>query len=97
MIVEFKSFMKRKVRGTNIELGQTLFAVAKNDYFFYWCYSDKATAEAIDRKLTGPTSQVDREANWRRDLRELRPTDTKIETKSVSEKRPEDPAGYPKP
>ena len=82
MIIEHESTRDRKVRGTDIRKGQMLYAIAKMvsgfRLYFIWTYSDKAMAEYIDSKLDGPTSEVDRQANWRVALQDLTPTSRKL-------------------
>ena len=82
MIVEFKAFLPRKVRGTNVAAGDTLYAVRKAGLFFIWAYADREMAEYIDgrAKLEG---QADTSANWRRNLRDLVVTGRTLESKKV--------------
>ena len=70
MIVEFKAFRPRKVRGTDVVEGQTLYAVWKHGLLFIWAYADREMAEYIDGRAK-PESENDIAANWRRNLRDL--------------------------
>lgn len=82
MIITHISSRDRKVRGTDIKTGDTLYAIEKIfdgfRLYFIWAYSDKAMAEYIDSKLDGPTSQADRQANWRVSLTALTPTGKRL-------------------
>lgn len=77
MIVKYKATKARHVRGTDVKVGQDLYAVRKGNLYFIWSYSDKAMAEWIDRKINGPETETDRLANWRRTTGELTPSDQK--------------------
>lgn len=77
MIQAYQARVARKVRGTSVTEGQTLYAVRKAGLFFIWSYSDKTFAEAMDAKLEGPKDKADREANWRDSLAQLKPSDRK--------------------
>ncbi len=68
----------RHVRGTDIKVGQPVYAIQKGELFFVWSYSDLAMAEYMDVKLTGPESLVDEQANWRRSTVLCTPTDTRL-------------------
>lgn len=79
MIVTYEAKRTRHVRGTRVEKGDTLYAVHRKNLYFIWSYTDRDMAEYMDQKLAeGPTSNVDRDANWRRDTEDLTPSDTKI-------------------
>lgn len=77
MIVEFKAIAARKVWGTDVKINDTLYAVRHDGLYFVWCYTDKASAEKIDKKAY-PESDMDISANWRRTLKELVATSTKV-------------------
>jgi hypothetical protein len=68
MLVEYKVKTARKVRGTDVAEGQTLYAVQKGDLFFIWSYTKRDSAVYIDEKTSGPESKADEAANWRRNL-----------------------------
>lgn len=78
MIEQYKAkrLLKRplKRRGLNVTEGQTLYAVRKGTLYFIWSYVDKAFAEQMDAKLTGPVDMADEQANWRRTVGELTPS-----------------------
>lgn len=76
MLVKFTARKARKVRGTDIAVGDTLYAIKKGNYYFIWAYLHKDMAEWIDGRVE-PKPGVDIEANWRRSLDQLTPTATK--------------------
>lgn len=78
MIFTYRSRKTRHVRGTKVSIGDELHAIRKGNLFFIWSYTDREMAEHMDDKLTGPESEVDRSANWRKSTTELTPTNTKI-------------------
>jgi len=78
-IVAYKS-TGRHVRGTDIKIGQLVYAVQKGQLFFVWSYSDEAMARYMDAKLTGPENPMDEAANWRRSTVLCTPTDTRLKT-----------------
>jgi hypothetical protein len=65
----------RTVRGTRAERGQGVFAIKKGDLYFIWAYTDEGFAKQMDAKLTGPTDDADKAANWRSSPLQLVPTD----------------------
>ena len=73
MIVAFTAKKARKVRGTDIKAGDTLYAIRKNGMYFIWCYIDAEFAKKIDEKAT-PGNATDISANWRHSLDELVPS-----------------------
>ena len=73
-IITYTARAARKVRGTNVEKGQTLYAIQKNNLYFIWSYSDLAFAKLMDGKLSGPEDNRDRGANWRKNLDDLCPS-----------------------
>ena len=74
-IVKYQAQHKRHVRGTRVEVGQTLYAVQKGSLFFIWAYTDEQTATKMDHKLgKGTTDPTDISANWRRSLEQLTPS-----------------------
>jgi hypothetical protein len=81
MIIKYKATKARHVRGTDVKVGQTLYAVRKGDLYFIWSYSHKAMAEFIDREINRPETETDRLAKsspfWRRTTGELTPSDRK--------------------
>lgn len=74
MIVPFESHCDRRVRGTSIRKGQTLYAIRKRGLYFIWAYSNLEMAQSIDRDVE-IGDDTDRAANWRRSLDQLIPTD----------------------
>jgi hypothetical protein len=76
MLVKFTARKARKVRGTDIAVGDTLYAIKKGRYYFIWAYLDKDMAEWIDG-IVKPKPGVNIAANWRQSLDQLTPTATK--------------------
>lgn len=76
MVIAFTARKRRKVRGTHVEVGDTLYAVKKGDLFFIWAYVHRDMAEEIDRRVS-PGNRTDIAANWRHSLEELTPTATR--------------------
>jgi len=74
----FNAFRSRKVRGTEIKQGDTLYAIYNRDYrlYFIWCYKDKEFARKVMEKVE-PVSEADIQANWRRKMDQLVPTERK--------------------
>jgi len=78
-IVQYSANANRKVRGTDVKKGDQLFAIQDIDtrLFFIWAYTSREMAEMISKRVS-PQSEADRQANWRRYLVQLTPTDTKV-------------------
>lgn len=77
-LVEYNAYKKRYVRGTHVDAGQKLYAVEYDGWYFIWSYSSEEFARKMVNKLcNGPSSVSDLSANWRRDLRDLIPSDRK--------------------
>lgn len=76
-VVKYKASHARKVRGTDVKKGQTLYAVQNkiNGLFFIWSYTSKEQAEAIAAKV-GIDGVADEMANWRADISACIPSDT---------------------
>jgi hypothetical protein len=75
-VVTFQSNQRRKVRGTDVMPGDTLYAVqdTNTNYYFIWAYTNKEQAEYISR-IARIENETDLGANWRRKLDQLIPTD----------------------
>jgi len=80
-IIEFSSPKRRRVRGTNIKIGTTLYAVQDTHtrLYFIWAYTDRPTAEWIATRVH-PDSPADISANWRHDKAQLTPTEATSQT-----------------
>jgi len=54
MLVTYSAVVPRKVHGTDVAAGQTLYAVKKGDLFFLCSYADENFARQMGAKLSGP-------------------------------------------
>ena len=77
MIVQFTATKARKCRGTDVKVGDTLYAVRKGDLYFVWSYLDRASAEKIDLRVS-PGDATDVAANWRNSPHETTPTARRV-------------------
>ena len=77
-VVSYIAYRPRHVRGTNVKLGQTLYALRDTDtqLYFIWAYSDESFARIMANRVT-PGNTVDRQANWRSDKAQLVASDRK--------------------
>lgn len=71
-IQQYYAFAPRKVRGTNVERGQPLYAIYNEEtkLYFIWAYTNKEFAEKMLTRVE-PTTPVDMSTNWRKSLQEL--------------------------
>lgn len=75
-LIEFKAPRAVHKRGTRVEAGDPLYAIQHSNRFvslyWIWAYSNRESAEIMLRRLEdGPRNDVDRGANWRRNLDQL--------------------------
>ena len=71
-IVSFASMRPRRVRGTHVSVGDTLYAIQdiRSRLYFIWCYTQLDQAEFIAGRVS-PKDATDIAANWRRSKNEL--------------------------
>lgn len=60
--------------------GTQLYAVRKQKLYYSWCYMHRDVAEAVDKKLEAPVTDLDRAANWRKTLGETVASDRTLTT-----------------
>lgn len=74
-VISFINKKARKVRGTYVRAGQTLYAVYNADFnlFWIWAYTDRDFAQTIANRIK-PGEASDIAANWRKHTEELTPT-----------------------
>lgn len=75
-VISFASPVSRKVRGTNVRKGQTIYAIqdTHTGLFWIWCYTDRAYAKRIANRVH-PDGPTDIAANWRFSRLQLSATD----------------------
>lgn len=68
----FTSPVTRKVRGTDVQLGQELYCIQDDETGLYWiwAYTTKEYAERIAKRVS-IENEEDRAANWRGRLIQL--------------------------
>lgn len=74
MIQSFKARAPRKVRGTDIKEGDTLYAIRRGNLYFIWSYLHREMAEWINARLANPADATDRAANWCTSPHHTKPT-----------------------
>lgn len=77
-IVEHYAKKARKVRGTDVKIGDKLYAIkhGKTGLFFIWTYVNREFAEKVSQRIA-PNNPTDIAANWRKNVDELTPTNAK--------------------
>lgn len=75
VVLTFPCNKPRKVRGTDVKLGQPLYAIYNTEagLYFIWAYTNHAMADYIAWRVL-PGDPTDIAANWRRAVDQLTPT-----------------------
>ena len=83
IIVPFKSFSERKVRGTHIKQGAQLYAIKNVELglFYIWAYTSEENARVMAATIAPKgkgekAKMMDLHYNWRRYFHQLTPTNS---------------------